>query len=140
MMRLGGVNMRLQISKRNRRAAFTLMEVLVVVAILVVLAGVGIMVFRYLDESKDKIAKVGAKNIEKACVAFKLDHGEYPPSLEILAQPSQDGKAAYLEVKTLYDPWNRPYHYDPSQLSPTGMPMIYSQGANVGVSQPITNW
>ena len=47
---------------------------------------------------------------------------------------------AQLDAGKLQDPWNRPYVYDPSQMSPTGMPLIYSQGANPGQSQPIRNW
>jgi general secretion pathway protein G len=125
--------------RRNRRAAFTLMEVLVVVAILVVLAGIGIGVYRYLDDSKEKIALAGTKNIEMAVNQYKLTHGDFPEQLAILAVPSE-GKPAYLEQKALYDPWNRPYMYDPDQLSPTGMPLIYSQGVNPGTSQQIRNW
>ena len=133
--------MQLRITNRNRsrRHAFTLMEVLVVVAILVVLAGIGVMVFRYLDESKEKIAMVGTKNLETAVTAYKLKHGNYPESLQELAVPSE-GLPAYIDAGKLMDPWNRPYAYDPSQMSPTGMPLIYSQGANPGQSQPIRNW
>ena len=125
---------------RRRRPGFTLMEVLVVVAILVVLAGIGVMVFRYLDESKEKIAKVNLKNLETAVTAYKLSHGNYPDSLQELTQPT-DGKAAYLETKSLIDPWNRQYVYDPSTTNPqSGMPLIYSQGANPGSSPQIRNW
>jgi len=115
------------------------MEVLVVVAILVVLAGIGIGVYRYLDDAKEKAALVGAKGLETACNSYKLDHGDFPESLAVLAQPSE-GKPAYCEEKHLYDPWNRPYMYDHTQLSRTGMPSIWSQGANPGQSQPIRNW
>jgi general secretion pathway protein G len=134
--------MQLRTSTRNhlrRRSAFTLMEVLVVVAILVVLAGIGIGVYRYLDESKEKIAAAGVKNLETAANSYKLSHGDFPESLAVLTQPSE-GKPAYLEERALYDPWNRQYVYDPAQQSRTGMPLIYSQGANPGTSAPIRNW
>jgi general secretion pathway protein G len=126
-------------TRSQRRTAFTLMEVLVVVAILVVLAGIGIGVYRYLDESKEKIAKAGVKNIETAVNAYHLTHEQFPESLAVLTVP-EGGKAAYLEEKALYDPWNRPYQYDPSKLSKTGVPLIYSQGANPGASPPVSNW
>jgi len=125
--------------QRSRRAAFTLMEVLVVVAILVVLAGIGIGVYRYLDESKEKVAKAGVKNIETACNAYRLTHDVFPAQLTDLTMPSE-GKAAYLDDRALFDPWNRPYQYDQNQLSKTGMPLIWSQGANPGTSQQIRNW
>jgi len=117
--------------KNPIRAAFTLMEVLVVVAILVILAGIGVAVFRYLDDSKEKIAKVAIKNIETATNQYKLNpnHGAYPDNLSVLAMP-EDGKPAYLEEKDLLDPWGRPFQYDPNQTNRTGRPLIYSQGAN----------
>jgi len=127
-------------NSRSRRHAFTLMEVLVVVAILVVLAGIGVMVFRYLDESKEKIASMGIKNIETAVISYKMTHGNYPDSLAELTVPT-DGKPAYLEEKSLFDPWNHPYAYEPGTTNPrTGYPLIYSGGANPGNSPPIRNW
>jgi general secretion pathway protein G len=125
--------------KRTRRNGFTLMEVLVVVAILIVLAGIGVAVFGYLESSKEKAAQLQIRNIETAVTKYNLDHGQFPESLQILATP-QEGHHAYLEAKDLYDPWNRPYVYDPSKTSPTGKPLIMSQGANPGSSQTIQNW
>jgi len=125
--------------KNPLRAAFTLMEVLVVVAILVILAGIGVAVFRYLDESKEKIAKLGIKGIEDAAMTYKINHGDFPPDLQVLTQPSE-GKEAYLEEDKLIDPWGRPYKYDPSQRNRTGKPLIYSEGVNPGTSPQIRNW
>lgn len=125
--------------KRHARTGFTLMEVLVVVAILVVLAGIGIGVFAYLDSSKEKAAQLAIKNLETAVMKYKLDHGEFPPDLQTLTVPTE-GKPAYLEKKDLLDPWNHPYQFDPSKKSPTGRPLISSQGVNPGSSPPIQNW
>ena len=68
---------------------------------------------------------------------LSLEHG--PTAPVCLAEPSE-GKAAYIEEKDLYDPWNRPYQYDPNTMSKTGNPLIYSQGANPGASPPIRNF
>jgi general secretion pathway protein G len=127
--------------RTRRRSAFTLMEVLVVVAILVVLAGIGIGVFFYLDTAKDKIALTQIKNIEIALESYKLmNNGQYPENLETLLEPHGD-KPAPLSADQIMDPWQRPYVIDLSQRHPkTHKPRIYSQGANPGVSQPIANW
>lgn len=124
---------------RRSRPAFTLMEVLVVVAILVVLAGIGVVVFRQLSTSQEKIAKVKIKNVEMAVNSYKLDYSQFPDTLESLTVPSE-GKAAYLSPEALLDPWGRPYKYDASQLSTTGIPLIYSDGEHPGQSTPIRNW
>lgn len=128
--------------RSTRRSAFTLMEVLVVVAIIFILASVStVVVFRYLGESQEKIAKTAIKNIETACEAYKLSTGEYPQSLDLLTQPLNN-KPAALEDAALIDPWQRPYQYDPASRNPkTGRPRIFSQGAEPGNPQgQISNW
>jgi general secretion pathway protein G len=135
--------MQLRTLDRNRirrRPGFTLMEVLVVVAILVVLAGLGIGVFYYLDSSKDRIALIQIRNLESAVDGYKALHGDYPESLDQLTMREGD-KPAPLSQQQLMDPWNRKYVYDPSHQHPTtGKPHIMSLGANPGTSQPIANW
>lgn len=124
------------------RAGFTLMEVLVVVAILVVLVSVSsVVVFRYLDESKEKAAKVQITQIEQAVMTYKLDHGDFPPDLTVLTQP-EEGKPARLEASALIDPFGNPYQYEPGNRHPlTGKPLIYSQGSNPGdLNSQIRNW
>ena len=123
------------------RAAFTLMEVMVAAAILVVLASVaGVAVFSYLETAKVDAARAGTKIIERAVVTYNLSSGSYPDTLEALLQPVA-GKPALLEEKDLFDPWRQPFIYEPGTLSPTGKPLIYSQGANPGdASNRITNW
>jgi len=79
--------------------------------------------------------------LEKAIGAHKLSHGDFPQSLEELAQPL-DGKPAAVKAEQLMDPWGRPYVLDLNQKHPTtGEPKIYSQGANPGNPQGmIANW
>jgi general secretion pathway protein G len=129
-------------ASRAARRAFTLMEVLVVVAIIFILASVStIVVFRYLDESKEKLARAGVKTLETAVKAHKVSHQDFPQSLEELTMPVE-GKAAALEDSALIDPWGRPYVYDVSQRNPkTGVPLIYSAGPEPGNAAGfIRNW
>jgi general secretion pathway protein G len=124
---------------RHRRVAFTLMEVLVVVAILVVLAGIGIGVFYYLDTAKERIASTQINSIETAVESYKILNGAYPENLNELLVATD--KPAPLSQQQITDPWNRPYVIDLNTRHPqTGRPLIYSQGANPGTSPPIRNW
>lgn len=89
-----------------RRAGFTLLEVLVVVAILVVLASVAsIAIFRSLEDGKVAAAKSSMQAIEQAVKKYYLEHGEWPPNnnLAAVAPLLEQGQAA------LVDPWGNPF-------------------------------
>lgn len=65
--------------RATRRAAFTLLEVLVVVAILVILAGVAsISIFRYMEDAKVGRAKADMQALEKAVKSYYTQNGEWP--------------------------------------------------------------
>ncbi len=118
--------------RATSRSGFTLMEVLVAAAILVILAGVAsVTVFAQLEGAKKDAARAAIDSIESAVKTFKVKHGDYPPSLDILLQP-MEGLPAALEPSNLIDPWDHPYGYEPNTRSPTGRPLIYSQGPNPG--------
>lgn len=96
------------------RTGFTLLEILVVVAIILALAGLGgYYVIGQYNESKVSSAKIQAKTISSAVDTYFIDHGVYPPSLEVLLQKDEQGKGPYLKSRdALLDPWDRPYQYD----------------------------
>jgi general secretion pathway protein G len=101
-----------------RRAAFTLMEMLVVVAIIVVLAGVGgAYLIGQLNESKVNTAKIKAQNISNAIDQFYIDNGQYPTQLtDLLVQNPETKKGPYLKNQDdILSPINgQMYTYDPS--------------------------
>ena len=134
--------------RRARRPAFTLMEVLVVVAILVVLASVGGVIYiRIQEDAERQLAGVRAKEIETAVKSYMRAHGDIPPAtLDELVQPS-DGGRGYLDPNMLLDPWGQPYLYNPEPQpgSPNalrGAPDIISAGPNRvhGDADDIGNW
>jgi general secretion pathway protein G len=100
---------------RASRSAFTLLEVLVVVAIIVMLAGVGgyYLLQRY-EESKVSRAKIDCEALSSQVETYKLNNNQYPPSIESLAQPQPSGGSALVPPDKVRDPWGKPYQLDPN--------------------------
>ena len=96
------------------RRGFTLMEILVVVAIILILAGLGGYYFMgQLKESRKSAAKIQIKTLTKACQNYMLQHGDQPPdSLQTLRKKDANG-GPYLENNdALYDPWGNQFQYN----------------------------
>jgi general secretion pathway protein G len=116
--------------ERLARAAFTLMEMLIVVAIIVALAGVGgIYLIGALKGAKEKTAKLQAQEISNACTMYNTDHGHLPQSLDQLLQKDDLGGPYMTESSKLLDPWQNRYQLNPSAMSDTGavVPEVYTQ-------------
>lgn len=105
---------------RSRDAGFSLLELLVVLAIMGLLAAiVAPQVIRYLGSSRSQTAKVQIQNTVAALELYRLDLGRYPSAQENLqALVAAPGAAAagwngpYLvQAAALTDPWGNPYRY-----------------------------
>ena len=98
------------LNKIKLSQAFTLIEIMVVVLIIGLMAGlVGINVIRYFERAKERTAKAQLKMFEQALELYRLEHGRYPTTDEGL-KVLVEGK--YLKTKKLpKDPWGNDYYY-----------------------------
>ena len=99
------------------RAGFTLLEVLVVVAILVILASVATFAtVSYLAGAKVDQATLQAQNIQKAGMAYYTKSGGmWPDSLQLLVMRDPNtGTQPLLEggESAILDPWQQPYQFE----------------------------
>jgi general secretion pathway protein G len=108
-----------RLKSRRGEAGFTLLELLVVLAILGLLAAiVAPQVLRYLGTSRTQVAKVQIENISASLDHFQLDVGRYPTPEEgleaLVHQPANapNWNGPYLKKDTaLLDPWGQKYVY-----------------------------
>ena len=118
-------------------AGFTLIELMVVLVILGLLAGlVGPQLFGKIDSSKVKTAETQIKMLRGALQAYRLDVGRYPTTAEGLAalvRPPSDAadfwSGPYLDDEVPEDPWRTPYRYRYPADNLQGF-ALYSLGAD----------
>jgi general secretion pathway protein G len=102
----------------TRSLGFTLLELLVVMAIIGLLAAyVGPKYFSQLGKSEHGVAKAQIESFAKALDTFRLDAGRYPTTAEglnaLMVKPVnvRSWNGPYLAKKIPLDPWNKPYLY-----------------------------
>jgi general secretion pathway protein G len=105
---------------------YTLLELLVVLAIIALLVGfVAPKMMGYLGRAKVDAAKVQLHNVSTAIELYRLDTGAYPTEAE--------GLRALLEKPGAVDHWNGPYLTRADGiLDPWGQPFIYKQPGQHG--------
>ncbi len=137
-----------------QRRAFTLLEILVVLAIIGLLVGLAVTkVGGVFSAKQEDIARLFVNaSIKTPLTAYRIDMGDYPSTDEglqaLLTAPQGKGdhwRGPYLDVsgnKLPVDPWQEPYAYRYPGVKNKGGFDIYSKGPDKadGTPDDIGNW
>lgn len=121
---------------------FTLIEILIVVAIIGLIASlIAPNLIGRFERSKEEIAKAQVEMLSSGVQSFVLDVGRYPTGLEeLITCTNPKWRGPYLSKQKLpEDPWGRNYQYKyPGDHGPFD---LYSPGPNGKLDdKSITNW
>lgn len=107
-----------KVAKTTKHSGFTLLELLVVMVIIGLLAGiVAPRYFSQVGKSRVKAARAQIDSLDKALEQFRIDTGRLPTTEEGLvalnsAPPGMTGwEGPYLKRALPLDPWGHPYVY-----------------------------
>ena len=95
----------------NKKSGFTLIEIIMVVIIIGILAGVAIpRMGGKAEKAKIAQAQSNITSLSMAIQEFEMVNGNYPSSLDQLLDESKGGP--FMEKKSIpKDPWQKPYSY-----------------------------
>lgn len=109
--------------KQNRRG-FTLLELMLVMAILVILASLGTVAVLNMRRGADADAAVTQiATLSQQCKAFKLNMGYFPNTLDdLIVQPQgatpQKWRGPYLDISQIpLDSWGNPFTYAADEMN-----------------------
>ncbi|MBP7142421.1 MAG: type II secretion system major pseudopilin GspG [Opitutaceae bacterium] len=136
------------------QAGFTLMEILVVLAIIGLLVGLTVTKFtNILEGNEKKIAGMFVKSsLSGPLMQYRMALGEYPSTAEgiaaLVTAPANKGErwaGPYIEAKdgkVPLDPWGEPYQYRYPGTKNKGSYDLWSKGQDKadGTDDDIGNW
>lgn len=129
-----------RLPRRNRRSGLTLIEMMVVLAIIALIAGLAVpRLMSTFGRAKTQAAEVQLTNLKGALQLYYIDVGRYPAESEgldaLLTAPAgaEGWRGPYVDdQKDMTDPWNRPYLYRyPGSSGPFDL-MTYGRDGQAG--------
>ena len=135
--------------RASRRSAFTLIELLLVMVILVVLAAVVVPKFTGRSEqARLTAAKTDISAIDGAIDQFEVDNGRYPTNEEGLSalftapQGLTNWHGPYLKRASIpVDPWGNAYQYKyPGTHNVNGFDLFSTGADGREGNDDVTNW
>lgn len=117
------------------RSGFSLIEIIIAIAIVGLMVGLGVGAFQYLGKAARTATDSNLQSVKLSLQSFNSDTGAYPATLaDLLMRPadpklSKRWRGPYLE-KEVEDGWKHPFMY---QLNPKGAAHpfeLYSWGSN----------
>ncbi|WP_437226183.1 type II secretion system protein GspG [Planctomicrobium sp. SH661] len=138
--------MQRRVRSQQSRRGFTLLEILIVLAIIGVIAAMAVP--RLLGQQRAaniKTTKAGIVSLEEAAQYYAVGNaGTYPESVQLLLQKGADGTDPVLD-KIPTDAWGTPLNYEyPNTKANVSRPAIWSSGENRqnenGGGDDINNW
>ncbi|MDP1562574.1 MAG: type II secretion system major pseudopilin GspG [Pirellulaceae bacterium] len=142
LVRYGGSLGRRSLSAARR--GFTLLEVMLVLAIIIVLAGIGVgAMMNAQDTASERQAQIKARGYAEACKRFKVDVGFFPSQLEdLLSRPQgvsdRKWRRPYVE-KLEMDPWNNPYTLQTDPVNNRVLVVSAGQDGKLGTEDDISS-
>lgn len=129
-----------------RYSCFTLMEMVIVIAIIGLLAAIITPAYmRYLENSRVQVAKAQISVLKTAIADFNVDTGKYPKSLEELITSSGSKKwhGPYLADTNIVpkDPWDNEYIYTCPGGNNRAFDIVsYGKNSSAGGGDDVTSW
>ena len=125
-------------SKGWKRRAFSLIEIMIVLAIIVMISGlVGFALLSRRDEATAQRAQIDIETLKNGLLDFNRRYGRYPTEdegLSVLWNSStvdpeiEDQRSATINDNMANDPWGNPWEYNPEGIRREGTYDLSSNG------------
>lgn len=131
-------------ARKRREAGYSLLEILIALAIIALLIGVaGPRVFALFERGKAKVATIQIEQLQQSLDLFRLDMRRYPTTDEgleaLLNRPGAESglwSGPYIDKASgIVDPWDNPYSYQSERSGDYDLLSYGADGAPGGTGE-----